>query len=374
MFHSYVLYPFILKILARNKKENSIVYKKEDELPFISIIMSVHNEEMVLVDKIRSIYYTLYPFNKFEVIVGSDASTDGTNRICKVYSGNYGGFRFYSYKRRQGKPAVINQLVKHAKGDILVLTDAKVTFKIDTLIELIKHFKNPEIDIVGGNILNSKQNKKGISIQEKAFMSREISIKYNEGKIWGNTMGIYGAIYAIRKKAYNVVPDKFSVDDFYITLKVLEKNKKVIMSLSADTLEDVPDLIKTEFQRKVRISSGNFQNLQYFSYLLLKPWKSVSFAFISHKVIRWLGPFLLILSYIFCALLFKENKFFQYLFFSINFLFFFPIFDFVLRKLNIHIVFLRFISHFLIMNLALLIGFIKYLFKRQTNIWQPTKR
>ena len=75
IFHSYMLYPLILKFLSRNKKPNSEVYTPEDDLPMVSVIMSVHNEEMVIVEKIRSIYYTLYPQNKFEVLVGSDNST-----------------------------------------------------------------------------------------------------------------------------------------------------------------------------------------------------------------------------------------------------------------------------------------------------------
>ena len=141
-----MLYPLILKFLSRNKKPNSEVYTPEDDLPMVSVIMSVHNEEMVIVEKIRSIYYTLYPQNKFEVLVGSDNSTDGTNRICKVYSGNYNEFRFFEFKKRQGKPAVVNQLVEKAKGEILILTDAKVFFEIDTIYELVKNFKNQKAE------------------------------------------------------------------------------------------------------------------------------------------------------------------------------------------------------------------------------------
>ena len=84
-------------------------------------------------------------------------------------------------------------------------------------------------------------------------MSREIKMKDLEGKIWGKTMGIYGAVYGIRKSSYHPVPQNFSVDDFFITMKVLEKGKKVIMNTSAISNEDVPNLIKTEFKRKIRI-------------------------------------------------------------------------------------------------------------------------
>jgi cellulose synthase/poly-beta-1,6-N-acetylglucosamine synthase-like glycosyltransferase len=185
IFHSYVLYPFIISLLSKGKKENTLLFSSEENLPFISILMAVHNEEMVMVDKVRSIYYTLYPYNKFEVLVGSDASTDMTNRICRIYSNNYKEFKFYQFNNRQGKPAIINKLVEEANGEILVLTDAKVFLEINTLFELVKHFKNPAIDIVGGHLKSRKVQKSGISYQENAFMAREIQMKYNEGLIWG---------------------------------------------------------------------------------------------------------------------------------------------------------------------------------------------
>jgi cellulose synthase/poly-beta-1,6-N-acetylglucosamine synthase-like glycosyltransferase len=374
IFHTYILYPWVLKVLSQNKKENSIIYEPGDELPFVSIIMSVHNEEMVISDKIRSLYYTLYPLSKFEVLVGSDNSTDGTNLICKVYSENYEHFRFFPFTRRQGKPSVVNQLVDEARGDILILTDAKVFFEIQTISELVKHFKNKEIDIVGGNILNERTNPIGISIQEKAFMNREIRMKYREGLIWGKTMGIYGAIYAIRKTSITKVPPDYSVDDFFITMNVLRNKGKVILNLGATSLEDVPDRLSTEFNRKVRISAGNFQNLRHFISCLWPPFSSLSFVFASHKVLRWLGPFFLILIFVlnFILSLTSEFYFFSFLFQII--LSILPFIDYILRKINIHIIILRFVTHFYAMNFALLVGFLKNITGMKTNIWQPTKR
>ena len=374
IFHSYLLYPWVLKFLSLNKKENGLIYDSTEDLPFVSVIMSVHNEEMAISNKIRSIYYTLYPLNKFEVLIGSDCSTDGTNNICKVYSENYEHFRFFPFYERHGKPQVVNQLVEKAQGEILVLTDAKVFFELNTLNELIKHFKNPDIDIVGGNILNEKTTPVGISIQEKAFMNREIRMKYREGLIWGKTMGIYGAIYAIRKDAFTRVPENFSVDDFFVTMNVLCKKRKVILNLDATSLENVPDELSTEFNRKVRISAGNFQNLRYFASCLWPPFTNLSFVYVSHKIIRWTGPFLLLLILGLNILLAIHSKFYYFLLVFQYLLLVLPIIDHILRILNIHVIFLRFITHFYAMNIALLVGFFKNITGRKTNIWQPTRR
>ncbi|MCB9000227.1 MAG: glycosyltransferase [Bacteroidales bacterium] len=374
IFHTYIVYPLVLKILAGRRKENDEVFRHGDDLPFISIIMSVHNEEAVISDKIRSIYYTLYPIDKFEVLVGSDNSSDGTNQICKVYTENYEHFHFFPFSERQGKPAVVNQLVEKARGEILILTDAKVFLDIKTLPELVKHFKNPSISIVGGNILNLKTNPAGISIQEKAFMNREIVMKYQEGLIWGKTMGIYGALYAIRKAAFTKVPDNFSVDDFFITMNVLRKKGRAILCLEATSSENVPDDMAVEFKRKVRISAGNFQNLRHFLTCLWPPYSSLSFAFLSHKVLRWMGPFFLILILSSSMVLASVSEFYKFLLVLQLFLYVLPGIDLILRKFNIHIIILRFITHFFAMNFALLVGFLKNLSGMKTNIWQPTRR
>ncbi len=302
------------------------------------------------------------------------ASTDGTNLICKIYSENYESLHFFPFKKRQGKPAIINSLVEYAKGDLLILTDAKVFFDNRTIFQLIKHFRNPEIDIVGGNIINDKVSLKGISLQEKAFMSREIRLKHLEGLIWGQTMGIYGAIYAIRRNAFIKVPGNYLVDDFYITMNVLRKQGKVIMELNAITREDVPDDLEVEFRRKTRIASGNFQNLKAFFPCLFPPWTSLSFVFFSHKVIRWTGPLFLIIIFITNLYLASDSNLFRYILYFQIFLLILPFIDLFLRKINFHIIILRFVTHFYVMNIALVLGFLRSIFGKKTNIWQPTKR
>ncbi len=374
LVHSYLLFPLIIQHLAKNKTANTIVYNKKEDLPYVSVVMSVYNEKDIIEDKITSLYKILYPQNKFEVIVGSDASNDGTQRICMMFGEKYRNFKFIHYEKRQGKPAVINELMKKARGDIVVLTDAKVIFTQNTIFELVKHFRNSRIDIVGGNILNKKTSRDGISVQEKAFMNREIIIKNNEGILWGQTIGIYGAVYAIRKSSFTRIPEGFSVDDFFVTMNVLKKNGRAIMNLEAVTLEDVPNLLSTEFRRKVRISAGNYQNLRYFLSCLWPPFSSLSFAFFSHKVIRWVGPFLILFTFVSNIFLVKINLFYQITFGFQVVLFILPLIDLFLRKINLRIVFLRFITHFFAMNAALFAGFLKILSGRKTNIWQPTRR
>jgi cellulose synthase/poly-beta-1,6-N-acetylglucosamine synthase-like glycosyltransferase len=361
-----------MKLLAKNRKENTIVFEPGSDLPFISVLMAVYNEDAVITEKIRSIYYTLYPLNKFEVLVGSDASTDGTNNILKVYSENYQHFRFFPFEKRQGKPQIINRLTQEAKGEILIITDANVMLEINTLFELVKHFKNNEIGLVDSFMKNKGTVVHGISVQEKAYISREVSIKHYESITFGTMMGPFGGCFAVRASLFEPIPKNFLVDDFYINMLVFKKKKKAISNLNAVVIEDVSNNLGEEFRRKRRIATGNFQNLKKFSFLLWPP-SPLSFCFLSHKVLRWFGPVLMIAAFLSLIFLYDQNLY-RYLLFVGVFFLFIPIFDALLRNLNIHIQLLRFITHFASMNMALLAGLFRFITGVKTNIWQPTRR
>jgi len=373
LLHSYVLFPILIGIWSRKKTDNKEVYNADEKLPFVSVIISVYNEEKVIRHRITNIFNTMYPSGKLELLVGSDGSTDNTNVILKQLQETNPCVRLFLFDQRKGKGNVLNSLVREAKGEILLLTDAKVDFSSRAIFELVKNFRNPAIGVVGGNIMNRNVSKDGISIQEKQFMSREIVIKYNEGKLWGTTMGAYGACFAIRKELVDIIPENFAVEDFYITVRTLEKGYRAIIDLEAVCYEDVPNFLQEEFRRKVRISSGNFQNLKAFSHLLAK-FNPLAFCFISHKVIRWFGPFI-IFSVLLSNLFLLSAGWFYVLTMTLQLLLLIiPIIDFFLRKIRLHIITLRFVTHFYTMNLALLIGFIKYLKGVKTNVWEPTKR
>ena len=119
---------------------------------------------------------------------------------------------------------------------------------------------------------------------------------------------------------------------------------------------------------------GNFINLFHFKKLLLKPFSRLGFIFLSHKVIRWFGPILLILVLTSNFILISDNIFYKMTFFVQLILLILPFIDFLLRKIGIHILILRFVTHFYSMNLALFIGMIDYLTVNKKGVWEPTKR
>ena len=373
ILHSYVFFPLILKIKAKNISEPTLKYNLEDDLPYVSVIMAVYNEETVIEQKIKSVFDTNYPIEKIEFIIGSDNSTDNTNSIIKKLQNQFKNLYLVDFQERNGKIKIINQLSKKCKSPIIISTDAKVFFLKETIFFLIEYFKNPEIKMVGGVLINQHKSKEGIAVQEDIFMSREMQIKYREGIIWQQVIGVYGALYAIRSEYLIKVPENLLVDDFYITLKTIEKKGKILFNKRARAFENLPLELSEEFKRKVRISTGNFQNLKIFVKIVLNPFKSEGFSFISHKVLRWTAP-LIFLFTLLSNLMLLDLFVYQIILFGILGILIIPAIDFFLKSIKINIGILRLITHFILMNLALIFGFFKAIKGVKKSTWQPSKR
>ena len=374
--YTYCVFPISIILISKYKNLNSNIYTKDYELPPVSILIAAYNEEDVILDKVESIFKSDYPSEKIEIIIGSDCSTDRTNEIITKLSNKYSCVSIDTFDKREGKAAVINKLVDKAKNEILILTDANIIFSKKTIYSLARHFKNNHIGLVDSNMINIGIKENGISLQEKTYISSEVQFKHAESKIWGMLMGPFGGCFAIRKSLFEPIPKNFMVDDFFVCMNILIKKKIAINDLDAIVYEDVSNQISEEFRRKRRISMGNFINLNHFKRLLLKPFSKLSFIFVSHKVIRWFGPILLISMLVsnFKIIINKESIFYNICLLIQISLIITPFIDYLLRKIRIHILILRFITHFYIMNLALLIGFIDFLTISKKGTWEPTKR
>jgi cellulose synthase/poly-beta-1,6-N-acetylglucosamine synthase-like glycosyltransferase len=374
LLHTYFLYPLILLLISKNKKPNEVFYSNDEGLPRISILLSVHNEESVLPGKISTTLNTTFPKEKLEWLIGSDCSTDRTNELLNEAAKQFSFIRPVFYAERTGKPAIINELSQKASGEILLLTDANVFFTEETILSLIRHFKNPTIALVAGNIQGHEIKNSGIARQESVYLALENRLKYAEGKYWGAMMGAFGGCYAIRKNYFHLTPPQLVVDDFYITMAAIQQNGQAILEPAAVCFEDVSNKMEEEFRRKTRIAMGDFQNLKYFKKLLFSSKKGVSLAFWSHKVLRWVGPFFLIVILVSNLFLFNKSFIYQLTLFMQLFLVLLMVVDFLLSKLNRQLRGLKYISHFFAMNAALMWGFLKFLTGVQENVWKPTER
>lgn len=373
VFHSYVLYPFILQMAASGKELPKIEPLKK--LPEVYVVLSVYNGERVVSKNLLSVISSVYPKEKLFTLTGSDASDDSTNKVITTLAGQHPQIKPFCFTERRGKVKVVNELLAKVPNDaVVIMTDVSASFHPQCIAVLVQRLlQNDTTGLVGANIIKGEHRSDGISYQEKAYYERELTIKHQEGILWGASMGAFGACYAIRKKDMQPIPENFMVDDFFMTMQVMQKGKKAIYDMDALTYMDLPNTSDVEFKRKVRISTGNFQNLQLFWTLLFR-FNGVAFAFWSHKAIRWIGPFILITLFGLSFFLQEKNFIYKLAFYSQLVLVCTPILNYFSEKLQIHLKLLKFAAHFYLMNLGVLIGFIRFCKGVKNNVWQPTQR
>lgn len=370
ILHTYVFYPLFMILIYRNSNHNQLLFYSDHELPSIAILIAAHNEEKVIEKKILSVFNTNYPSSKLKVFIGSDASTDRTDEIISNLTNTYSSIEFIKFKGRVGKISIINHLQSLCDEPVLILSDANVIFKQNTIFELVKYFKDSNVGLVSANIIKESSNNDGISYQEKKYLNFENKIKASESYAFNFIMGAEGGCYAIRNNLFSKVPSNFIVDDFFITMQVLERKNYALLNNLAICIEDVTTDISSEYRRKVRISSGNFQNLFFFKHLLFD-FSSICFAFWSHKVLRWLTPFFIFICLFSSVFLIPYHKFFIWISCIQLVLLLFPLLNYFFKFNN---VFLKFIAHFYLMNFALFEGFIKFIKGIKSSIWEPINR
>ncbi len=330
------------------------------ELPLVAVVIAAYNEEEVIGKKIRSVLNGNFPENKLEIWIGSDGSDDRTNAIIQEFANQDSRVKACYFEERNGKPVVLNKTISYTNAEILILTDADTFFTPSTIPELIKPFSDPNIGGVQADIHTYVNKQEDVAHQEKVYNDREFCIKRGESN-FGAVIGAFGACYAVRGSLYKPIPSGFYVDDFFIFMNILNAGYKTVFAPNAICNMEVSGKSEIQFKRKVRISVGNFQNLFYFK-SFINPFKGFSeLAFFSHKVIRWFGPFLMLLLLVANAALVPYSPVFSFImigqivFYSVVFL------DILFGKWSLNFKLIRYIRHFVLMNLALFVGFFRFL-------------
>ena len=210
--------------------------------------------------------------------------------------------------------------------------------------------------------------------EEKKYWEYETFIKKSEGNL-GILIGANGGIFAIRKNLFSEIPtDKPVTDDFYLSLSVIKKGYKFIYESLAIGFEEVAKDLSSEFKRKIRFAATNFQTISFFKSLLFNKNIILSYAFWSHKIIRWFLPLILILVFVLNIFLVNAGTFYLVTFIIQLFFYFLALIGFIFNKIKIRLTLLSLINYFLVTNIALLIGFIRFLRKKHSVIWQSTSR
>jgi cellulose synthase/poly-beta-1,6-N-acetylglucosamine synthase-like glycosyltransferase len=378
--HSYVLYPLLMRWLARGRAGSApILPADQREWPRVALLMAAYNEEKVIAAKMESILQLRYPADRLRIYIGSDCSSDATPAIVREAQArsHWAGFEFFDFQTRRGKPPIINDLAAAARphADIFLLTDASVMHHPDSLQMLVRHFVDPKIGAVDAHMQTVGLQNDGISRSEDRYLSGEVLLKHNESKAWGMMIGPFGGCYALRADCFEPIPPNTLVDDFWLVFRTLERGYKAINDLDAHCYEGATHQVAHEYKRKKRIATGSFQNMARFSRWIW-PTNRLGFAFFSHKVLRWLGGFLLLGMWLASGWLALSSAFYLLIWAGLTiFLVGIPVLNWQLLRTTGRTPFVvRTIAYFVSMNLALIHGFWAWLQGVRTSVWQRTER
>jgi cellulose synthase/poly-beta-1,6-N-acetylglucosamine synthase-like glycosyltransferase len=288
--YAYAGYPVLVYLCSRlfgRKPQRPLV--PDEQLPNVTLLIAAYNESRNIRERILNAQQLDYPRNKLEIIIASDGSSDETVKIAREYSSK--GVRVIEFLNRRGKSAVLNDVIPHCRGEVIMFSDANTSTEPDSVRNLAAWFSDPHVGVVCGKLILIDPIK-GRNV-DSLYWKYETFLKTCEARL-GALLGSNGGIYALRKVVYQEIPGDTIVDDFVIPLLAKERTGcRIVYDVEAVAYEETPSSIASEFQRRARIGAGGFQAITLLKGLLNPKHGWLSFAFFNHKVLRWLSPFFL---------------------------------------------------------------------------------
>jgi len=364
----YFIYPGIITLVAKLKRKEKGSYTETFE-PEVSIIITVRNEERVIEDKIKNTLQLEYPKEKLEIIVVSDHSTDKTDEIVKKYKED--GVHLIKLSKRLGKTEAQNLAAKQAKGKILVFSDANAMYKSDAIKYLIRHFEDSEVGCVSGELCYFIPDESIVGREENLYWRYEKFIKKQEART-GYLLGANGSIYAVRKSDY-VLLEPDTISDFIEPLEIANKKRKVVYESKALSYEDASMSFNVEFVRRRRIVSRSIRSLIVHSELL-NPFKTGMLAveLLSHKLLRWISPFFLILLFVVNGLLALWTTYCMIFYIQIGFYILGSV-GLIFKDCKKIPVWIFIPYYFCLLNYGSLLGVIDFLRGKTITVWEPVR-
>ncbi len=287
LIYAYVGYPLLLSLLSRVRRPQQRPVA-QGSWPMISITIPVHNEAAVIAGTLERILDLGYPAERRQILVVSDASTDGTDEIVDGFAGR--GVELLRLPERRGKTGAENAARARLSGQIIVNTDASVRIERDAVKHLIAAFADPAVGLASGRDINVAHATEPVTSGEAAYTGYEMWVRGLETKVDG-IVGASGCLYAIRAALHRQsLPDHLS-RDFAAALLTRENGYRAVSVRDAVCYVPVSTSLRREYRRKVRTMVRGLQTLWY-KRLLLNPVRYGLFAWMlfSHKLCRWLVP------------------------------------------------------------------------------------
>jgi len=380
VFYAYIGYGILLFILVRLKRiftgKRKVAFDPEYE-PDVTLFIAAYNEKDFVDAKIKNSWELEYPAEKLHMVWVTDGSNDGTPDELKKYE----GVTVHHLPERNGKIGAMNRGMKFITTPVVVFCDANTMLGKESIRRIVNLFSNPKVGCVSGEKrIFSKDKDAAAGAGEGLYWKYESTLKKWDAELY-SVVGAAGELFAIRTELFQEVERDTLLDDFIISLRVAQKGYTIQYDPDAYAIESASANVKEELKRKVRISAGGIQSVVRLRSLLnIFKYGTLSFQYISHRVLRWtLAPLCLLFMIPTGFLIGIDQGIFTLQFYPVLFwlqvLFYLAaLLGWYLENRSIKVKILFVPYYFFIMNLSVFLGFKRYMKKAQSVNWERAKR
>jgi cellulose synthase/poly-beta-1,6-N-acetylglucosamine synthase-like glycosyltransferase len=295
--YAQVGYPFVLRALVGGRRGREALGGPRapqplglgappEERPLVSLIVPAYDEEEVIADKVADALRLDWPRERLQIIVASDGSADATAERARE-----AGADLVLELPPLGKVAALNAAVAEADGEFLAFSDANSEWAPDALGRLLAPFSDERVGYVCGQV---RFRAPGGDNLEGAYWRYEMSIRAMESELAGITAG-NGAIYAVRRSAYEALPPSGS-HDLSFPFRLAKRGLRSLYAPAARAEEKMVPTIGGEFARKRRMMVGLWDIVVGEGMLIPRGYPPLfAFELFSHRLLRYATPFLHVL-------------------------------------------------------------------------------
>ena len=380
VFYTYIGYGILLFIIIKIRRIFGIGKKVATDYSFepeVTLFIAAYNEKDYVEAKMKNSFELEYPKEKLNIVWVTDGSDDGTPELLSEYPNTM----VHHLDARNGKIGAMNRGMNFVKTPVVIFSDANTMLGKESVRRIVNQFGDETVGCVSGEkrIIN-KESDVASGAGEGLYWKYESTLKKWDAELY-SVVGAAGELFAIRTKLYRHVEKDTLLDDFVISLRVAQDGYTIKYDPEAYAIETASANVKEELKRKIRISAGGIQSIVRLRSLLnIFKYGTLSFQYISHRVLRWtLTPLCLILLIPVSSILayhegFLETKLYGIMFWLQLLFYIAALTGWFLENRSTRIKALFVPYYFFIMNLSVVLGFFRYMKKSQSVNWERAKR
>ena len=284
----FVGYPLWVWLLARLAPQP---IRKQAVTPTVTVVIAVHDGVTQIVTKLANLNALDYPRQLVDIVIVCDGCRDATAEQCRQFGDPR--VQVLEFAERRGKAACLNDGIAAATGEVLLLTDVRQRLAPTALRELVANFADDTVGAVSGELLFEDVHT-GFARGVDAYWRYEKLIRQSESGS-GSTVGVSGALYAMRRNLFYPLPEATVLDDVLVPMRVAAQGQRVVFESLALAWDRPSQQPVEEQRRKIRTLAGNYQLIQLAPWLLWPRSNPLWFRFVSHKLLRLAAPWLMLL-------------------------------------------------------------------------------